>query len=353
MYFDVRGSWPMNDAQRIDTILRAAAAALLVAVIGFAGWFGYTVYRDRIAAENAVPAIRMYKTLQGQVAISPNDAFLRVRLGEAYGAAGKTQQAIEQFNAALKISPKHTGALMDLGIVAMQNKRYDEAKSYFQQVVDLTGQEQMSGANERREGALYNLGVLAFQQKNYEEAIGFFKSALRIRRDASDTYMYLAQSLDAIGQGKDAEAAVGTALQFDPNFAQAHYLMGKLLLADGQKVRASAEVGRARELAPDAPEPKALADQIGDPAKLFAQATAQAKSDPEAAAEAATIAFNLDRKNNVPAGKLAGKLLLAQGNKAGALDVYNRAAQVAPGDAEIAAAIKALTVKKKAATKKP
>ena len=150
----------MADPQRIDTILRAAIAVLVTAVLAFGGWFGYTVYRDRIAAEDAIPALRLANILRKEVAANPNNAVLRVRLGEALGAAGKTQQAIEQFNAALKIEPKHTGAMLDLGILAMQNKHYDEATTYFKKVVDLTAGDAMANSSDRRENALYNLGLL-------------------------------------------------------------------------------------------------------------------------------------------------------------------------------------------------
>ena len=50
--------------------------------------------------------------------------------------------------------------------------------------------------DERRENALYNLGLLRFvATSEYEEAAGYFKEALRIRKDASDTYYNLAVRL--------------------------------------------------------------------------------------------------------------------------------------------------------------
>ncbi len=337
----------MADPQRLDTVLKLGIATLLVAIVALGGWFGYSVYRDRIAAEDATPALRIMKVIKAQVDKSPNDAVLRVRLGEALAAAGRTQQAIEQLNAALKIDPKHTGAYTDLGLVALMNNRPDEARDYFKKVVELTSSNPMADSNDRREIAFFNLGKLEMSQKNYDPAIGYFKEALRIRNDASDTYFFLAESLNAIGQPQEAKQNVAIALKFDPNFAQAHYLLGKLLLADGDKVRASAEIGKALTLSPTAPEPKALAQEIGDPAQLAAQAQSEAASDPEAALTDATIAFNLDPIHNVAAGKLEAKLLLQRGNKAAALAVYKTLSQIssASKDAQVLAAIKKLTPK--------
>jgi tetratricopeptide (TPR) repeat protein len=337
----------MADPQRIDTILRAAIAVLVTAVLAFGGWFGYTVYRDRLAAEDAVPALRLSNILRKEVAANPNNAVLRVRLGEALSAAGRTQQAIEQFNAALKIDPKHTGALLDLGILAMQNKRPEEAIAFFKKVVDLTADDTMAASSDRRENAFYNLGLIYYNQRDYQDAVGYFKGALRIRNDSSDTYVLLAQSLEELGQSYDAKSAAATALRFDPSFAQAYYVLAKLLLAEGDKVGASYNAGRALELAPGSLDPKNLVAKVGDPVALAKAAQAEVTSNPEQALEDAQIAFNLDRKNNIPAAKIAGKILLAQGHKAQALALYTRAAEVAPTDATIAAAVKALTPKPK------
>ncbi len=196
----------MADPQRLDTVLKVRIAALLVAILALGGWFGYTVYADRKAAEDANPALRTMKVIKAQVAKNPNDALLRIRLGEAYAAANKSQQAVEQFNAALKIDPKHSGAYLDLGLLAFASERPDEARTYLKKVIELTDKDEMASGSDRREMAFYNLGRLEVRQRNWEDAIGYFKEALRIRDDASDTYYYLASSLEAIGQTEDAKS---------------------------------------------------------------------------------------------------------------------------------------------------
>jgi tetratricopeptide (TPR) repeat protein len=229
----------------------------------------------------------------------------------------------------------------------MMNDRPEDARNYFKKVVELTDTDPMADTSDRRETAFFDLGKLEMSEKNYDAAIGYFKQALRIRDDASDTYFFLAESLDAIGQTQDAMTNINVALKFDPNFAQAHYLLGKLWLAEGDKIKASAEIGKAIKLAPTAPEPQAVAKQIGDPAQLAQQAQTLATSDPEAALEAATIAYNLDPVHNVAAGRLKARLLLAQGKKSAALAVYKSLIQIqsASKDPQILAAIKKLTPK--------
>lgn len=331
----------MADPQRFDTVLKGIVTIALVAIIGVGGWFGYTVYRDKQIAEDATPALRIMKVIKAQVGKNPNDPVLRVRLGEAYAAAGQPQKAIEQFNAALKIDPKHTGAYTDLGVLAQGQKRYDEARGYYKKVIELTDTSEMSGTSDRRETAYYNLGRLEFDDKNYDTAVGDFKAALRIKDDASDTYFYLASALHELGQDDDAINNLAIALKFDPSFAQAHYALGKLYLAKGDKIRASAEAGRALALSPSAPEPQALVAKIGDQAQFLATAKSKEKSDPEAALEAATIAYNLDN-SDLTAGKLEARLLVTLGHKKAAKLLYTELLKAAPKDAEIKAAAKSL-----------
>ncbi len=98
-------------SQQTTTLLRASAWVLVVALIGLAALFGYTVYLDRQEAIQSTPALRVIQEIKKQVRAQPNNVVFRVRLGEGYAAAGKYQQAIEQFNAALKLDPKHPGAI--------------------------------------------------------------------------------------------------------------------------------------------------------------------------------------------------------------------------------------------------
>jgi len=336
----------MGDTRRLDRILGISALVLGVVVVGFAAYFGYTVYVDRQAAEEATPAGRIAKVIAQQVKKSPNDAVLRVRYGEALASAGRTKDAVEQFNAALKIDPKHTGAMIDLGQLALNDKQSSTAARYFRQVVDLTGGSTMEGVNQRREIALYQLGRIALSNNDWEDAIGYFKGALRIRNDASDTYYYLARAFDGNGDADEARTQLEIALKFDPNFAQARYFLGDLYMEQGDKVNASYNYGRAAQLVPDAAEPQAAIAKFGTAEELIAKAKSQLKSDVEAALESARIARNI-APEDPEAAKVVALVLNEQGEFKLALATYKEAQKLAPEDAEIKAAIEELSKKVK------
>jgi tetratricopeptide (TPR) repeat protein len=346
---------PMNAPRRsngLDTWLNVVLIVLLLAMVGGAGYFGYSVYQEKQREYASSAAGRVAVALASQVRKAPNDAILRVRLGEALGASGKYPEAIEQLNAALKINPKHTGALFDLGTIAMITKNYDQAKRYYTKVIDVTDAAQYTNVNPQREQAYYNLGLLALDGHKYPEAAGYFKASLRIRKDASDTYYRLAQALFGMGDKEGALQNLEIAVQFDPSFADAHYLMGRIYRDKKDDVNASFEFSRAAVLAPTAEEPKAALAQFGTAASWIQKArTAQTSGDIEKALVAVLVARNLDSKS-LPAAKLHAEILVKRGDRKDALDVYRQALVLDPKDAAVKAKIAELEPIVKAAAAK-
>lgn len=341
---------PAGSPGRLDVWLNVALFTLVVALVALAAWFGYSVWQNYQRTLDTSPSSRVIGSLEDQVRKAPNDVILRVRLGEALGSAGRYPQAIEQLNAALKIDPKHVGAYLDLGMIAFLTDKDAEAEEYFKKVIELTETADFRNVDERRENALYNLGQLKLRQESYEEAAGYFKSALRIRKDASDTYVNLARALKGM---EDYDAAIGNleiALQFDPGFAEAHYLMGQLYQAKKDDVNASYYFYQAAMRAPDADPPQEALAGYGPSSDWVARARkARAEGDIEAALTDALVARNLDPQNLV-ATKLHGEILLDRGDVKDAVEVYVDALGIDAKDKEVDAALSRLEKDSRTAT---
>jgi tetratricopeptide (TPR) repeat protein len=324
---------------RLDLWLNSMLIVLLVGVLAAGGWFAYTIYLDK-QGENATSAAgRIAAALADQIRKKPNDAVLRVRLGEAYSAMDKFPQAIEQFNAALKINPKHTGAYFDLGAVAMMNERNSDAQHYFEKVISLTDGDQYENVNPTRELAYYNLGIIALAEKRYSDSAGFLKAALRIRKDASDTYYQLAHALRGLGDVDSAITQLEIGLQFDPGFAQAHYYLAELYKQQGDLVNASYQYKKAVDLAPSATPPQKALKALGSASDWLNKAKSKmASGDKDAALNAVLISRNLDPKS-YPAAKFHGDLLVQRDQLKDALDVYRQAAAIQPKNAEMKALV--------------
>jgi len=333
---------PRRARSNLDLWLNITLAVVVLAIVAATGFFGYSVYRNRQANFATSAAGRLVGMLEGQVRKNPNDVILRVRLGEALGGMGRYNEATEQLNAALKIDPKHVGAHLDLGIVAMASKNPTAAEGYFKKVLELTSGSQYSALDTSRETALYNLGNIALEKKDYGAAAGYFKGALVIRKDASDTYYQLAKALDGMGETDGAIHQLEIAVQFDPGFAEAHNFLGELYKDKKDDVNASYEFARAAELAPDADPPREALEEFGPASKWIGQARAKfASGDIEGALTSILVARNLDKKS-FEAAKVHAEILVRRQSLKDALDVYRQASALDPKNTEVKAQISAL-----------
>ncbi len=227
---EVRIATP-GSSGRLDTLLRWLVVLGVAVVLGLGGLLGYSVWQARNAEDLSTPAGRAIADLKDRVKATPNDAELRVRLGEALATAGLIDEAIEQFRTAVKLEPEaHRGlprprhhrdaeeAAQDRrGLLQQGRRAHDEQRD---------ARTSTSG----RETAFFYLGEIALDAKRYEDAVANFKASLRIRRDASDTYYLLAQALKGMDRNDAALKQLDAALAFDPNYAEAHYLMGEIYL---------------------------------------------------------------------------------------------------------------------------
>lgn len=324
----------VSRSERTDAILRNLIIGLVAIVLGAAAFFGFTVWQTSRAEANATPAQRALGSLEKTVRQNPNHAGARVRYGEALAAAGLFDKATEQFKAAVKIDEKHTGAWLDLGLVAMQVDERTQAEKYFEKVIDLTDGAEYENIDQRRETALFHLGEIALDAKRYEDAAGYFKASLRIRKDASDTYYLLAQALHGMESDDSAIEQLDAALAFDPNYPEAHYLYGQILMERNDRVNAAVHFRSAAVLAPDVKQVKAALKTLGSAQDAVARSEkALAKGDTKTAVEEALLARALE-PTNVAAGLAHARAVIELGDTKAALSVLDDVLKIDKSNAE-------------------
>ncbi len=340
---DLSTAQPINKKSRADSMLSAAlwvVSALLLAVVG---WFGVTIYQTVVTNEGASPALRAVALLKDSVRSDPNNASTRIRLAEAMAAAGMLDEATSQLEQALKIDEGHSGAYLDLGLIATQQGDLSAAEGFFSKVIELTTGTEYEDLNQRREQAYFYLGQLAMEREDYEEAIKYLKGALRIRRDASDTYYALAAAYRGLDENDAAFEHVEIALAFDPNYADARYLAGRLLLEAGNEASASVEFRKAVSLAPDVVEFTDALEALGPwQARVEAAEAALESGDAETALAESLIAQSLAPEDTLVLLVHARALELT-GEKQTAQQVYEAVIELEPENTEALEALERLT----------
>jgi tetratricopeptide (TPR) repeat protein len=109
------------------------------------------------------------------------------RQGDIHLSAGEFEEALEDFNRALEVSPDHRGALMGRAIVFMETERPDQAEAEFDYMIgflerslepdDPTGRGTLAAAYANR-------GILLDRQGRYEEALASYVKAIEIDEGA-------------------------------------------------------------------------------------------------------------------------------------------------------------------------
>ncbi|MDO8964656.1 MAG: tetratricopeptide repeat protein [Coriobacteriia bacterium] len=336
---------------RVARGLTIAVWSVGVVLVAFAAFFAYNVYAAKQAENAASPSFLVIQALQKQVDAKPQDQTLRSRLAEALGAAGRFDEAKAQLAAAIKLDPKYVGAYQNLAQIELLQKEYGPAETHLKKLLELSATGEYQGVNQRRELAFFHLGEIALIQKRWEDAIGYFKSAIRMRKDASDTYLRLGQAYLGLGDKGSAREQIGIALKFDPRFPEALFEMGKLDLAAGDKVNAAWNFRASLDAMPDAQPAQDALDSIGTYTEWYAKAVEAFKAGRfEDAHDAVRISRALD-PTSFDAAMLHGQVLEKLGDPTSAVDAYTIALKTKPDDKAAADALKrakAAAAKKKA-----
>ncbi|MBI3326575.1 MAG: tetratricopeptide repeat protein [Nitrospinae bacterium] len=152
-------------------------------------------------------------SLEQAVSLDPKQATYRYALGYAYLQLKRFPQAAEAFREALRLNPDFPAAYNALGLALARSGQWGEAIAAYEK-------------------------VLTFQAYNTPEMV----------------YQNLGEAYFNLGRYQEAEAALATALRYDPDLPLAHYNLGLTLEKRGRVQDARDAYRRALELAPKDPE---------------------------------------------------------------------------------------------------
>ncbi|MCX8007442.1 MAG: tetratricopeptide repeat protein [Coriobacteriia bacterium] len=324
-------------SRQLDAALKAVAALVVVALV----YLGYTAWDYQRRTQTTSIAARAVENLAEAVRRDPKNPNARILLAQALAGQGRLNEAIEQFQAALKLDEANPAALEGLGMIAMRQQEWATAEGYWRRIIDQLRGGQFAAADQRLERAYYYLGVTLIKRKQYEDAVAYLKEALRIRRDASDTHYALSVAYRELGIADKAKQELQTALAFDPMLPEANYDLGRMLVAEGDLAGAAEAFRRAIDGAPGQPEPLAELEKLGPFEQRLAKAKELSAADAKAALVEARIAAALDPKN-AEAARIKARLLTELGQKEAA-DAWEKLLQLAPEDPEAIAALNKLT----------
>jgi tetratricopeptide (TPR) repeat protein len=178
---------------------------------------------------------------QKALKISPRFALADNNLGSALVKKGKVDEAVSLFQKALKIDPDYPDAHVSLGNILFQQGKVDEAIAHFEKALKIKPNLAV-GHN--------SLGSALIRKGKPDEAIAQFQKALEIEPGAAPSHFGLAIAFIQSRRLDEAITEYQKGLHIDPNYAPAYYPLGAALEARGRFGEAIAAYQIAAQLNP-------------------------------------------------------------------------------------------------------
>jgi tetratricopeptide (TPR) repeat protein len=145
----------------------------------------------------------------------------------------------------LQKNPNSSIAHSGLGFALQSQGRFDEAISYYYQVIQI---------EPKNESAYNNLGNTLASMGRFDEAVSHYNNALRIKPNYATAHYNLAQALKSQGRIDEAISHYNKALSIKPDYAGAHINLGIVLKSQGKIDEAMSHYREALQIKPDSAE---------------------------------------------------------------------------------------------------
>lgn len=183
--------------------------------------------------------------LSRAVKLVPGHPYYRYALAVALGNTGRVEEAKKELKKVVEKLPQLQQAWYYLRIFWLKTTDVDDAEKYF---------EKMS-KKKQKPAVVLNYAYILMEQKNWESALKQIEKAINLRPWYSEAYLCKGKVLQ---EGfNDVDGAIESfrkALELDPDFAEAHYNLGMLLINKESDQEATKHLETAKKLKPSLTE---------------------------------------------------------------------------------------------------
>ena len=176
---------------------------------------------------------------------------IHMAFGRAYGDSDFQPRAVTEFKRAIEENPRLPGAhyLLAAVLLATGNDAspLEAAEAELKKELLISSHDAMTYAA---------LGKIAVTRTNYPEAEIYLKKAVLLGPQSPDAYLYLGQLYYNTDRFAEAETALRQSIRLTTDVSRnryqvqkAHYLLGRILMKNGQQDAAHAEMNISRDLA--------------------------------------------------------------------------------------------------------
>jgi len=154
------------------------------------------------------------------IAVTNPNPIMHTTLAVVLKDAGKVEEAIREYQAAIKIHPAYSEAHNGLGMIYYRRKQYDEALVEYEAAV--AGEGESAAAHN-------NIGAILDLRGKHDEAKAHYQRALELQGDFPDAHSNLGQYYAMQGKTDQALEEYNKVLKMRPDDADAHNAIGAIL----------------------------------------------------------------------------------------------------------------------------
>jgi len=174
----------------------------------------------------------------------PNSAPLHFELAQAYFNRQQFPEAEREFKRVIELQPQDAESLFDLGMTYLSEKRPEDAKATFTQMVTQGGQ----SADGQSAYGHYGLGIVLKDQQNDQAAIEEFKQAVSSGAPISGVYYDMGNSYARLKQYDSAIAAYLKEKEKTGDYPDLEIALADAYQAKGMMQQAQEARNRAEQL---------------------------------------------------------------------------------------------------------
>lgn len=171
----------------------------------------------------------------------PAEAVKRYEAGRSFYEKGKIDDAINEFEGAIRIESRYVDAIIDLGDAYYDTAKVDEAIEEYERALVV---------DKKNIDAEFRLGRASYARKDYDTAYRAYSAVLKVRPDDPDAVYNLALTLKALKRYDEAvpyfEKAIASRKTAFPeariNLSRCYYELGKLPEAEAAARKALTEI---------------------------------------------------------------------------------------------------------------
>lgn len=162
-------------------------------------------------------------SLKNALDLSPSDYMAHFHLGLVYYTTSRFSRAKTELETVVRLQPTFMNGHDILGLVLEELGDDNATIQTYHRAIELSERQKLN------DGLPYlHLGKFLLLKGRYQESLPLLRKAVLLNPKSAEASFFLGKALSNLGNESEAAEVLVHSIQNDPNYSDAHYLLGRL-----------------------------------------------------------------------------------------------------------------------------